>query len=412
MESLNKLLLNAKIASKEIVKLSNKEVNEIIYKISDNLINNLEYIISENKKDLENGVKSGLSNAMIDRLMIDEKRLTAIANDMKKVADLPDVIDDIIEEYNRPNGLNIKKVRVPFGVICAIFESRPNVSVDIACLALKTKNAVVLRGGKEAINTNKALAKVMREAISGYTDENVVSLIENTDRALVLEILQSKDYIDLVVPRGSKGLIQHVISNAKIPYVETGAGNCHLYVSKEADLDDALRIALNAKVQRPAVCNAIESLLVDEEVAEEFLVRLKAEFDKYNVEIRGCEKTRKYIDAIEATEEDFYEEYDNYIISVKVINGVDEAISHINKYSTKHSEAIITKNMVDAEKFLNEVDSACVYVNASTRFTDGGEFGFGAELGISTQKLHARGPMGLKELTTYKYKIYGNGQIR
>jgi len=306
----------------------------------------------------------------------------------------------------------INKVRVPFGVVCAIYESRPNVTIDIACLCIKTGNACVLRGGKESLNTNKVLVNIMKEAISKDINPDVISLIEDTDRTLVLDLIQAKDYVDLVVPRGGKNLINHVVNNAKVPFIETGAGNCHIYVDDEVDFEMALNVIVNAKTQRPSVCNAIESILVNTEIKEKFLPLLENELGKYRVEIRGCEKTRSVINVAIATEEDFYQEYNDFIVAIKVVNDLNEAIDHINTYGTRHSDCILTTNTKKAEEFLNKVDSACVYVNASTRFTDGGEFGFGAELGISTQKLHARGPMGLKEMTTYKYKIYGEGQIR
>ena len=412
MENLNKILANAKKASKDLNKLSTDSKNKAIETIADNLIKNCEFIVTENNKDIENAINNGLTSVMIDRLRLNETRLRSIAEDMKKIAKLDDVIGEVIEEWSRPNGLLIKKVRVPFGVICAIYESRPNVSVDIACLSLKTSNVCVLRGGKEAVNTNIALVKIMRESIKDYVDPNVITLIENTDRKLVTELITAKDYIDLVVPRGGKSLIQNIVMNAKVPFIETGAGNCHLYVHKDANLDEAIKVSINAKVQRPAVCNAIETILVDEEIANKYLECLKSEFDKYNVEIRGCLKVQGIINCNQATDEDYYTEYNDYVVSIKVVSGIEEAIEHINRCSTKHSEAIISENKDAIEKFLNEIDSSCVYANASTRFTDGGEFGFGAELGISTQKLHARGPMGLREMTTYKYKIYGEGQIR
>ena len=331
---------------------------------------------------------------------------------MKKIANLEDPVGKIIETYKHNNGIVINKVRVPFGVICAIYESRPNVSVDIACLSLKTGNACVLRGGKEALNTNKVLVKVMKQAIKDIVDDNVITLIEDTNRELVLELIQCKQYIDLVVPRGGKKLIEHVVSNAKVPFIETGAGNCHAYVDEEVDLKMALDVIINAKVSRPSVCNAIETILVNKNIKDKFLPLLQNELQKYSVEIRGCTQTKQIINVIDATEDDYYQEYNDYIVAIKIVNDVNEAIDHINKYGTRHSDCILSNNVNNIELFLNEIDSACVYANASTRFSDGGEFGFGAELGISTQKLHARGPMGLTEMTTYKYKIYGSGQVR
>ena len=406
------ILEKVKIASKELNILSTIGKNSAIIKIAEALIRNSDKIIEANKLDLENGKKKNLTNAMLNRLELTKEKLESIANDMIKISNLNDPVGEVIDSYTHPNGIVINKVRVPFGVILAIYESRPNVSVDIACLCLKTNNAIVLRGGSEAINSNKVLVETMRNAIKDIVNPDVITLIENTDRAIVNDLIKAKDYIDLVVPRGGKALIQNVVNNASVPFIETGAGNCHIYVDNEYELDKALDVIINAKVSRPAVCNAIETILINKGIAYEFLPLLKRELDKYNVEIRGCEKCRKLVSVNEALEEDYYKEYNDYIVTIKIVEGVDEAIDHINKYGTKHSDAIMTTNMAKAEKFMNNIDSACVYVNASTRFSDGGEFGFGAELGISTQKLHARGPMGLKEMTTYKYKIYGDGQVR
>lgn len=406
------ILEKVKIASKELNILSTIEKNSAIIKIAEALIRNSDKIIEANKLDLENGKKKNLTNAMLNRLELTKEKLESISNDMIKISNLNDPVGEVIDSYTHPNGIVINKVRVPFGVILAIYESRPNVSVDIACLCLKTNNAIVLRGGSEAINSNKVLVETMKNAIRDIVNPDVITLIQNTDRAIVNDLIKAKDYIDLVVPRGGKALIQNVVNNASVPFIETGAGNCHIYVDNEYELDKALDVIINAKVSRPAVCNAIETILINEGIAYEFLPLLKTELDKYNVEIRGCEKCRKLVSVNEALEEDYYKEYNDYIVTIKIVEGVDEAIDHINKYGTKHSDAIMTTNMTKAEKFMNNIDSACVYVNASTRFSDGGEFGFGAELGISTQKLHARGPMGLKEMTTYKYKIYGDGQIR
>ena len=408
---MEELLSKCKEASKKLQLLTEDDVNKCLLNIKDALIKNKDFILKENQKDINNA-KGVIKDSMIDRLTLNDKRILALASSIDDVISLPFYPGEVIEEIKRPNGLLIKKVRVPFGVIASIFESRPNVSVDISVLGLKTLNAVVLKGGKEAINTNIALCKVMRDAIKDIVDPHVITLIESTNREDTNKLLTMKDYIDLMIPRGSKGLIKYVVENAKIPYIETGAGNCHLYVHKMANIDMALNVIVNAKVQRPSVCNAIENILVDKEIAEYFLPKLKETLDKYNVEIRGCDYTSSIIDCIKASEDDFYEEYNDYIVAVKVVNSLDEAINHINIHSTKHSEAIITEDDYAAARFLNEIDSACLYNNASTRFTDGGEFGFGAEIGISTTKLHARGPMGLKEITTYKYKIYGKGQVR
>lgn len=412
MEELNNILKKTKDASKIINILSTELKNQAIINIAEALLLNKKEIIEANEIDIKNAKNNGLTDAMINRLEINESKIISISNDMKKIAQLKDPVGEIIESYRHNNGIVINKVRVPFGVICAIYESRPNVSVDIACLSLKTGNACVLRGGKEAINTNKILVRTMKNAIKDIVDDHVITLIENTDRALVLDLIQCKEYIDLVVPRGGKKLIDHVVNNAKVPFIETGAGNCHIYVDEEVDYNMALQVITNAKVSRPSVCNAIETILVNEKIKEEILPLIQKELGKYCVEIRGCEETKKVISVNEATEEDFYKEYNDYIVAIKVVKDLEEAINHINKYGTKHSDCILTKNMENAEEFLNKIDSACVYVNASTRFSDGGEFGFGAELGISTQKLHARGPMGLREMTTYKYKIYGEGQVR
>ncbi len=408
---MEELLSKCKEASKKLQLLTEDDVNKCLLNIKDALIKNKDFILKENQKDINNA-KGVIKDSMIDRLTLNDKRILALASSIDDVISLPFYPGEVIEEIKRPNGLLIKKVRVPFGVIASIFESRPNVSVDISVLGLKTLNAVVLKGGKEAINTNIALCKVMRDAIKDIVDPHVITLIESTNREDTNKLLTMKDYIDLMIPRGSKGLIKYVVENAKIPYIETGAGNCHLYVHKMANIDMALKVIVNAKVQRPSVCNAIENILVDKEIAEYFLPKLKETLDKYNVEIRGCDYTSSIIDCVKASEDDFYEEYNDYIVAVKVVNSLDEAINHINIHSTKHSEAIITEDDYAAARFLNEIDSACLYHNASTRFTDGGEFGFGAEIGISTTKLHARGPMGLKEITTYKYKIYGKGQVR
>ena len=406
------LLNNCKNAQKELLKLSNSDRNKMLERISKALLDNLDIIIKANKIDLDNAIKNGMSKSMMDRLMLDEKRLKDISSSILDIRGLPDYIGEVIEELKPKSTIKIKKIRVPFGVICVIFESRPNVCVDIASLCIKSANACVLKGGSDAINTNKALVKVMKEAISDIVNPNIITLIESVDRSTTDELITKSEYIDLLIPRGSKGLIKYVVNNAKVPYIETGAGNCHLYIHKDANIDMAIKIAINAKYQRPSVCNAIESILVDKDIADKFLPRLYDEFSKLNIEMRGCEKTRKIINVNEATEEDYYKEYNDYIVAIKVVDDLNMAIDHINKYSTKHSDSIITDNKEAALRFFNEIDSAAVYHNASTRFTDGGEYGFGAEIGIATSKLHARGPMGLREITTYKYVIEGNGEIR
>lgn len=406
------LLSKTKKAHKELLKLNHDERNKCLANIAAELKNNEAFILEANKKDIENAKLNNLSSAMIERLTLNEKRINDLIKGINDIIMLPDYLGITLEEIKRPNGLVIKKVSVPFGVIAAIFESRPNVCVDIACLTLKTGNACVLKGGKEAINTNKALVNVMQNAVSSVLDKNVISLIESTSRETTNELITKKEYIDLLIPRGGKGLINHIVNNAKVPYIETGAGNCHLYIEKSADLDKAIKVAINAKHQRPSVCNAIENILVDEEIADKFLPLLYKEFTALNIEMRGCNKTANIINVNKATDEDFYTEYNDYIVAIKVVKDINEAIDHINNHSSKHSESIITEDINSCNQFFNEIDSACVYHNASTRFTDGGEFGFGAEIGISTAKLHARGPMGLKEITTHKYIISGNGQVR
>lgn len=381
-------------------------------KIAENLKANVDKIVAENKKDIAGAKDNGISDAMVDRLLLNQERIFAIADDVLKVRDLPDPIGEVIRTIERPNGILIKQVRIPIGTVGVIYESRPNVTVDISAICIKTNNIAVLKGGKEAINSNRMLVKVMNEAVKDIFPEGVIELIETSDRAQINELMQANEYLDVIIPRGSAALIQAVVKNASVPVIETGAGICHLYVDKEADLDMALKITLNAKVQRPSVCNAIETLLVAQDVADEFIVTVGQAFKENNVKIYGDEKVQSLIECEAATPKNYATEYDDYIINIKVVKDVDEAIEHIYTYSTKHSESIITANDKTAEYFLNALDSACVYHNASTRFTDGGEFGFGSEVGISTQKLHARGPVGLQEMTSTKYKIYGKGQIR
>ncbi|MGM9969177.1 MAG: glutamate-5-semialdehyde dehydrogenase [Anaeroplasma sp.] len=409
---LDDILLKTKNSQKKLSLLNTTDKNKCLANIADALIKNEEKILKANKIDINNAIKNELTESMIERLTLNHSRIINLANSINDLINIEDVVGEIIEEIKRPNGLTIQKIRVPFGVICVIFESRPNVCVDIATLCLKTGNACVLKGGKEAINTNIELVNIMKNAISGIVDSDCITLITDTSREVTNELIEKRNYIDLLIPRGGKGLIQYIVSNAKIPYIETGAGNCHLYIHEDCDFDMAINIAINAKYQRPSVCNAIENILIDEKIANQFLLRLYDEFSKLNIEIRGCDKTFSIIPCEKASEADYFTEYNDYIVSIKVVKNIEEAILHINAHSSSHSESIITNNDSAAEKFLNEIDSACVYHNASTRFTDGGEFGFGAEIGISTQKLHARGPMGLREICSYKYKIYGNGQVR
>lgn len=371
-------------------------------------------IINENEKDVRECVRKGYSSAFIDRLKLDEKRIEKMIKAIKTVISLPDPVGAKIWETVRPNGLKIERIRVPIGVIGIIYESRPDVTIEATILCIKSGNCVILRGGKEAKRSNLKLTQIIKESLKN-TDlpEDCVNLITSGGRRAVNYILKLYQYIDLIIPRGGESLIRTVVENSYIPVIKHYAGVCHTYVDKDANLEMAWKVVLNAKVQRPATCNATETLLVHKDIAEKFLPKMAELFNQYNVEMRGCEKTRKILpDIKEATEEDWKTEYLDLIISIKVVDSLEEAIEHINKYGTHHSDAIITKNIESAKKFLTQVDSAAVYHNASTRFTDGGEFGLGAEIGISTDKIHARGPMALEELTSYKYLIYGNGQIR
>lgn len=408
------LCKNACVAKKELGCLSTGAKNDMLIKTADALCDNADEIIDANSIDVENGIKNGMSEALIDRLKLTKARILDMALGLKKVADLPDPIGEVTEMTKRPNGMTIGKKRVPMGVIGIIYEARPNVTSDAFGLCFKTGNAVILKGGSDAINSNKKIVEVIRKALSsnGIT-EDAIQLIESTDRDTTTKFMKMNKYVDLLIPRGSAGLIKATVENATIPVIETGTGNCHVYVDKSADIDMAVKIIVNAKTQRIGVCNACESLVVHEDIIDEFLPVVVKALREKNVEIRGDKRAMEICSEIkEATEEDFYTEYLDYIISVKTVKNIDEAIEHINEHNTKHSESIVTKDYDSANRFLDEIDAACVYVNASTRFTDGFEFGFGAEIGISTQKLHARGPMGLKELTTSKYIIYGNGQIR
>lgn len=404
----------AKAASFSLMNIDSALKSAALLKIADFLEENADEIIEENKKDVENFISGGGKASMVDRLTLDKKRISDMADGVRKVEALPDPVGEVLGMTKRPNGLVIGKKRVPIGVIGIIYEARPNVTVDAAALCLKTSNACILRGGKEAINSNKKIVEVITNALKscGFP-ENAVQLVTDTSRETAKELMRLSKYLDVLIPRGGKGLIQSVVENATVPVIETGTGNCHIYVESTADFKMAEEILVNAKTSRPSVCNAAESLLVDEKISEKFLPVAKKALDSFNVELRGCEKTLKILPDISlATDEDFYTEYNDYIMSVKVVSGIDEAISHINEHGTGHSEAIITNDYNASNKFLNEIDAAAVYVNASTRFTDGFEFGFGAEIGISTQKLHARGPMGLCELTSIKYIVYGNGQTR
>jgi len=401
-----------------IGKLSTEEKNAVLLDAADLLINKEEIILSANKLDIEYAEKKGMAKGMIDRLALTSARIADMADGLRQVVELSDPIGDVLSSDKRPNGMVVTKRRVPMGVVGIIYESRPNVTADAFGLCFKTGNVCVLKGGSDAIHSNIAIVTVIKEALKAHgLPEAACSLIEDTNRETTMAFMKMKDYVDVLIPRGGSGLIQNVVNNATIPVIETGVGNCHVYVDEYADLDMAVNVVFNAKTQRISVCNACESLLVHKNIAKEFLPMLQDKLVEKNVELRADELCYEYLDLSkgvvkEATEEDWGTEYLDYILSIKAVSDVDEAIAHINKYNTAHSESIITTNEVVAEKFLNEIDSACVYWNVSTRFSDGNEFGFGAEIGISTQKLHARGPMGLEALTSYKYVIYGNGQVR
>lgn len=404
----------AKLASQKLALTPTKVKNYALQEMGKALKKNANDIIRANSLDLEAGEKKGLSRSLLDRLALDGKRIKSMVEALQIVMDQKDPVGEVMEKFTRPNGLMIKKIRVPLGLIGIIYEARPNVTVDAASLCLKAGNTVILRGGSAAINSNLAIFKTSAEAAyNSGLPEGSLQLIEDTNRNSVEEMMGLREFIDVLIPRGGKSLIQSIVQNSKIPTIETGEGNCHAYVEKSADLKMATDIVFNAKVSRPSVCNAIETLLVDKEIAGKFLPKMLEKLKSAGVEIRGDKEVKKIDPEVKnATEEDWATEFLDLILAVKVVSGIDEAISHINKYGTKHSETIITKNVKLARKFCAEIDAAACYANASTRFTDGGEFGFGAEIGISTQKLHARGPMGLKELTSYKYIVEGTGQIR
>jgi glutamate-5-semialdehyde dehydrogenase len=378
------------------------------------LLKNKDIIIQKNKIDIEKGIKKGLSKALLDRLSLNEKRIIEMADGLKAIEKLKDPLGEVIEKFRRPNGLIISKIRVPIGVIGIIYEARPNVTLDAAALCLKTSNAVILRGSSSAINSNKIIVKVLQNALKkAGINKNAIHLIYSTDRKTAARFMKMNKYIDLLIPRGGAGLIKYVIKESTIPVLETGVGNCHLYIDEYADIKKALDITINAKTQRPSVCNAIETLLIHKNVARKFIPMVFKELKNKGVEIRGCIKTKKIDKTIKITKEsDWHEEYLDLKLAVKIVDNIKEAVDHIYKYGTKHTEGIVTNNKNHAEYFINNIDAAAIMINASTRFTDGGQFGYGAEMGISTQKLHARGPVGLKELTSYKYIVLGNGQIR
>lgn len=411
---LNEIGRRAKTASRHLGILSSSKKNDALRAVAAALVKNSADIITANKIDVKNAKENGMSEALLDRLSVNEARVKAMADGILQVADLKDPVGEVLSMTNRPNGLMIGKKRVPLGVIGMIYESRPNVTPDAFCLCFKTGNAVILRGGSDCIHSNLAITKVIRAALKEQdVCEDAVQIIESTDRATATALMRLNEYVDVLIPRGGAGLIKSVVENSTIPVIETGTGNCHIYVDASADFEMALNIIDNAKTQRLGVCNAAESLVVHESIAKDFLPVLYEKLNSKAVVMRADECARAICPQMEeATEEDFYKEYLDRLISVKIVDSIDEAIAHINEHNTGHSESIITKDYENSLRFLNEIDAAAVYVNASTRFTDGGEFGFGAEIGISTQKLHARGPLGLEELTTTKYIIFGNGQIR
>jgi len=404
----------ARRAAMSLAHTSTSIKDQALLAMADALLADSERILEANEEDIRRARERGLPEAMIERLTLNEKRIAAMAEGIRQVAALPDPVGEIVEGWKRPNGLEILKVRVPLGVVAIIYESRPNVTADAAALCLKSGNAVILRGGSEAFRSNQAITSSLVRAIKGAgLPAECVQMVQTTDREAATHLMRLNGLVDCIIPRGGAGLIQTVMQTATVPVIETGVGNCHTYIHEDADLQMASEVAFNAKVQRPSVCNAMETLLVHSAVAAEFLPAFAERLKAAGVQIRGCGRTRQLVPwAVEATEEDWYTEYLALILAVKVVDSLDEAIAHINHYGSRHSEAIITRSLDAARRFTREVDAACVYVNASTRFTDGFEFGFGAEVGISTQKLHARGPMGLRELTTTKFVVYGDGQVR
>lgn len=404
---------SAKAAKYELALLDTKKKNDCLLKVASALEDKADILLAANKTDTDNGIASGMHPGLVDRLTLTSERIKGISEGIRQVAALDDPVGNVLDEYTRPNGMKITKVSVPLGVIGIIYESRPNVTADAFSLTFKSGNVVILKGGSDAINTNIAITNVIRDVLKeNGVNPNAIQLIEKTDRETANEFMKMSDYVDVLIPRGGAGLKKAVVANATIPVIVTGDGNCHVYVDKEADIDMAVNIIFNAKTQRIGVCNACESLCVHKDIRDAFLPALAKKLSEKNVELRGDSLTKEIIDCIDATEEDYGTEYLDYILSIKTVENVEEAIEHINKYNTGHSDCIVTNNEATAKKFLEGVDAACVYWNVSTRFTDGFEFGLGAEIGISTQMLHARGPMGLKELTSYKYTITGNGQVR
>lgn len=412
--TLMELLTKAKEAKYQVALLPTDVKNKAILAVADALVSNSKDIIAANAIDMEKGKVKGLALGLLDRLKLDEGRIEGMAEGLRQVVSLEDPIGKITEQWTRPNGLKIAKRLVPIGVVGVIYEARPNVTADVFGLCFKTGNAIVLKGGSDALESNKAIVKVIRETLAKENlPVDAITLIEDTTRESTNQLMRMNGYVDVLIPRGGAGLIKSVVENASVPVIETGSGNCHIYVDSDADIDMAISIIENAKTQRIGVCNACESLVIHKDIAAKLLPALNNKLKEHGVKIFADEKSREFLEGSEAaTEEDFGKEYLDYIISVKTVESVEEAIAHINKYNTGHSESIITNIEENANKFLDGIDASCVYVNASTRFTDGFEFGFGAEIGISTQKLHARGPMGLLALTSYKYTIHGNGQVR
>lgn len=412
MINIKELCMEAKNASYELSAMTADQKNDILTAIADAIIKEKDFILAQNKLDIE--TLKGKDSAFLDRLTLNEKRIQAMSEGIKQIVLLPDPVGEVTEKWTAYSGLQISKVRAPLGVIGVIYEARPNVTIDVAGLCIKTGNSVILRGGSDAINSNRALYKVMKEAIEGIgISSNFIQFVNDTDRSLTMEMLKQGDYIDVIIPRGGDKLKQLVLENATMPVIASSGGNCHIYVDNDCDLDLACKVILNAKVQRPTVCNALEQLLINKDILAEAVPKIFAELDKAGVLIKCDEECAKYYSNVQlASEEDYFEEHISMVISVKSVASVDDAINHINIHSTGHSEAIISNNQKNIDKFTTKVDSGCVYVNASTRFTDGFEFGFGAEIGISTQKLHARGPLGLKQLTSEKYICVGNGTIR
>ncbi len=411
---MEEFLKRAKKSAAELVKIDGATKRAVLMEMAQRLRQRAQEILEANAKDMEYANEANLSAALKDRLLLDHKRIEAMATSIEEIAALKEPVGRVLDGWVIDNGLRIEKVSIPIGVIGIIYESRPNVTSDAAALCFKSGNVAILKGGKEAKNSNEAIAKILQEVLEAFNlPKEAISLLPDYSREGVDRLIRMDRYVDLIIPRGGEALIRYVSQNATVPVVKHDKGLCHTYIDRDADFDEAVKIAVNAKVQRPGVCNAMETLLIDYAIKDEILVKLYEAFKPHMTTLRGCSLTKEVLPQIEeASEEDFHTEYLENILSIKVVDGVDGAIEHIRKYGSGHSEAIVTKNYETAERFLNEVDAACVYVNASTRFTDGGVFGFGAEVGISTNKLHARGPMGINDLTTYKYKIYGSGQIR